>query len=435
MTPLVLDVFLEAVQTPVGQLMRHDDGSLAFRYVTDELPHPISLSLPLRTAPYGDAETRGFFSNLLFENAQRDQIMQRYGIDFSDIVGLLYHLGADCPGAISCVPQGAGPAKQPGDLTTDYDVLDDAALHALMTSLRNHQRVPDGTPDPSPVAGVQGKVAVTQLPDGRLTRPKPGLNVPTTHILKVPRRTEMRTVAHEHMLMTIMTQVQNHPVAATEIIGTGNLQGLLITRFDRTITGTQITRLHQEDFCQALGLGPSLKYQRGGTPDRAFSAKAVGALLENTESPGRARQAFLEITLANLMLGNTDNHAKNHALLYTGAHPILAPVYDVVPTVIDSTVIHQLSFDIGTANMTDDITENDITAFAQALGFPRIAPALRRRLSKLMQDIVAQIDQHQGPERKRIGDAIAEQSKWIVAAMGADISVPERDLVVINRAQ
>lgn len=433
MPRLDLDVFLEAHPEPVGRLTRFDDGTMGFRYLTDALAHPLSLSLPLREEPFTDAETRGFFANLLFENAQREQVMQRHGLEFSDIVGLLEHLGRDCPGAVSCVPPGAGPAKTPGDLLTDYDPLDGAELQRIMASLRDRRRVPDDTRDPSPLAGVQGKIALTQLPDGRFALPKRGLNVPTTHILKVPRLGEMTSVAQEHLVMTLMTELQRHPVAETRCLGEGDLQGLLVTRFDRVITGTTVRRLHQEDFAQALGLGPHLKYERNGSGARRFSAEAVGRLLMATAQPGRARQAFLEVTLVNLVLGNTDNHAKNHALIHDGPRPTLAPIYDVLPVLIDDQVTHQLAFDIGRARMTDGITPSDMDVFIRALGFPRATPALLTRLRQIVTEAVARIPDMSGPARKRIGDAMAFQTRALATALQMTIDIPERDLVVLNR--
>lgn len=433
MPQLDLDVFLEALPEPIGRLTRFDDGSTSFRYLADRLPHPLSLSLPVREGPFGDAVTRAFFANLLFENAQREQIMQRYGLDFSDVVGLLEHLGADCPGSVSCVPMGTGPAKMPGDLLTDYDALDDHELQRIMASLRDRRRLPDDARDPSPLAGVQGKVALAQLPDGRFAIPKHRLNVPTTHILKVPRPADMVTVDQEHLLMGIMAEVQRHPVATTAILGEGALRGLLVTRFDRVVEGAAVRRLHQEDFAQALGLGPHLKYERNGTREHHFSAAAVGTLLARTANPGRARQAFLEVTLINLLLGNTDNHAKNHALLYTGPRPQFAPIYDVAPVLLDDQVIHQMSFDIGAARMADEITPNDLTTFIMALGFPRVTPALVKRLRELVTNVVAKIPEMGGPGRKRIGDAIAEQAGGLTRALEMGIDIPDRDAMVINR--
>lgn len=426
-----LDVYLEGLAEPVGELSKVDSGSIRFRYLQDDLPHPVSLSMPLREEPYDDVATRAFFDNLLFENIQRDQVMQRHGLEFGDTVGLLAHLGRDCPGAVSVVPQGDGPAKVPGNLVTDYNVIGN--LDEIMISLRDTRRLPPQTDDPSPLAGVQGKIALTLLADGQFALPKPGLNVPTTHILKVPRSNEMRQVEQEHLLLSIMAAIQPHPVAQTCIIGDGDLQGLLITRFDREIDGHSIRRIHQEDFCQALGLGPTLKYQRSGIGDRAFSARRIGQLLSQLDSPASARHAFLEGTLVNLLLGNTDNHAKNHALLYHGSRPHLAPFYDVVPTILDSNVLHQLSFDIGSAQMTDEISSSDLNAFVEALGYRRMIPALKKRLQAITEQVVEYIPEMGGPARKRIGDAIAEQAEWLSAALDMDTTIPERDLVVIVR--
>ncbi|OJH45378.1 HipA domain-containing protein [Paracoccus sp. SM22M-07] len=433
MAVLELDVFIEGLPEAVGRLTRQHSGAMAFRYLTDALPHPMSLSLPLREKPFSDVPTRGFFSNLLFENTQREQIMQRHGLDFDDVVGLLEHLGKDCPGSISCVPVGTGPAKTPGNLLTDYDPIDQNELERIMTSLRDRRRVPDDTRDPSPLAGVQGKIALTRLPDGSFALPRQGLNVPTTHILKVPSRFEMTSVHQEHLLMQLMSSAQAHPVAATEVLGDDALCGLLITRFDRIVEGTEIRRLHQEDFAQALGLGPQLKYQRNGIENRRFDARAISQVLAQTAQPGRARLAFLEITLINLLLGNTDNHAKNHALLHVGSRPNLAPVYDVAPILLDDQVVHQMSFDIGQARMTDEITAEDLSAFITAIGFPRATPALLKRLREIVADIVARIPDMSGPRRKRVGDAIAEQAGSLAEAVGMQIDIPERDAMVLNR--
>ncbi|MDP1669646.1 HipA domain-containing protein [Phaeovulum sp.] len=433
MARVELDIHLEGRLGPVGRLEGLDDGTLMFRYLTDDLPFPISMSLPLREEPYRDAASRAFFSNLLFENAQREQVMERHSLDFNDVAGLLYHLGRDCPGAISCVPKGEGPAKQPGNLTQDYDPLGPDDLAEIMCSLRDFRRLPDKTRDPSPLAGVQGKVALARLADGRFGFPKTDRNVPTTHILKVPRTADMRSVDQEHILMGLMAEAQRHPVAATEILGEGDLQGLLITRFDRRLDGTSVSRVHQEDFCQALGLGPHLKYQRNGTRERSFSARSIGELLSKTANPGQARQAFLEVSLVNLLLGNADNHAKNHALLYQTPRPVFAPVYDVVSTIIDAQVLHQLSFDVGRANMTDKISTADIEALVMDLGFPRMTPALRRRLVSIIGFVAGQIGEMAGPARKRLGDAIAEQARPIAAALGLKIDIPERDAIYLNR--
>lgn len=435
---LRLDVYLEGSPDPIGLLTRANDGSLSFEYISGDVSHPLSLSLPLEQGPFSDTETRGFFENLLFENAMREQVMQKYAIDQNDIANLLYHLGKDCPGAVSVVPEGAAPAKQPGNLSHDYVPLSEADLARIMGSLRDRKRMPDGTDDPSPLAGVQGKVALTLLPDGQFALPRKGIGAPTTHILKVPGPYDMRLVDHEHKLMQLAADFLDHPIAETQMIGDGDLRGLLITRYDREIIDGKVHRIHQEDFCQALGFGSYLKYQRKGESVQTFTARRVGLILSKCDVPAKARLAFFEGTILNLLFGNADNHAKNHSLLYMPSRPNrpqLAPFYDMVPTIIDSTVTHQLSFDIGAAKMTDDITDHDLESFAKDLGMRNFSAPLRRRTAELVEAVIAQIPQLNGPAYKRLGDAMAEQARGLCYALALELEAPERDLVVINRSE
>jgi len=417
-----LDVYLEAINEPVGRLTG-DNGTMEFRYLRDDAP--ISMSLPIREDAYGDASARAFFANLLFENEQRDQIMARYGIDNDDIAGLLFHLGKDCPGAISCVPDGDAPAKRPGDLNADYVPVDD--LVALMVGLER-RRLPEGRPDPSPLAGVQGKIAVTAI-DGTIMLPVDG--APTTHILKVPRAHERSLVQNEHSLLCIAGKVQDHPVARAEILEAGDMRGLLIERYDRHVENAKVYRIHQEDFCQALGLHPRLKYERDGIEGRRFDALAIGSILDRTDAPALARRAFFIGTMLNIALGNTDNHAKNYSLLYdTGSRPTLAPLYDIVPVMMDKGVNHDFSFRIGNAERLEDFRPEDLELFAVAIGYRRLPRSITRDMTKVLQAVADQIDDLQGPGFKGLGDALSDQMCTMSDNLGLGLGVPVRDLFV-----
>ena len=453
-----LDVYLEALRDPIGKLSSAPDGNISFRYTVSALPHPVSVSLPLREQPYGDVESRGYFSNLLFENEMRDQVMQRYQIEERDIVGLLYHLGTDCPGAISCVPEGAPPGKRPGDLEADYEAIDGSPivpegpvedrlsldalpvsdisdLGRIMKSLSDRRKLPEGSlKDPSPLAGVQGKIALTRLPDGRLALPHADSGAPTTHILKVPRAGAMNSVPLEHLAMGLMARVQGYPVAQTRILGEGDLRGLLIERFDRKIEGTFVHRIHQEDFCQALGLGHQLKYERNGAPGHRFDAVAVGALLRLTAAPGAARQAFFEITLANMILGNSDNHAKNHALLYRRGKPELAPAYDIDPVLLED-VNHEMSFRLGQARMADDVMREDLEAFCRALGYRRLTTPLLDRVKQLVADLSETTKDLPRPSAKRLADVILQQAHHLAENFNLGLGPFEFDAVPVNRPE
>ncbi|MER5173088.1 HipA domain-containing protein [Thioclava kandeliae] len=431
---LALDVHLEGVAGPVAELARDDHGRTSLRYLREDLPHPLSLSLPVREAPYGDAQTRGFFANMMFENNQQlDQVLARYRLERSDFVGLLEHLGSDCPGAISVGPKGQGGAKIPGDMSRDYDPLTPEDLHQIIADLRDRRPPLGQRKDPSPLAGVQGKLALTRLSDGRFALPKAGRRVPTTHILKVPRASEMALVGQEQAAMALLARLVDHPVAQTEILGEGELRGLLVTRFDRHIHGETLHRIHQEDFAQALGLPPLLKYTRNAGPGARFDAEAMGRIIAACASPGAARLALFTLTMANLLLGNSDNHAKNHALLWQGPRPDLAPAYDVLPIIMDREVTHELAFPIGHARLLDEVTHSDLDQFARALGMRRITAALQGRIRSLLGTAFEAHALMRGPQSKGLRDVIAEQGSHLAQLFAYDDPIPEGDLVPLNR--
>ena len=367
----ILAVWMDGVPVPAGRLVRSIHGDTAFVYEADYVARdgpPLSLSLPLDGEAYGDVETRAFFGNLLPENAQLQRIMERHGLARDDIVGLLRHLGADCAGSVSCLPTDAPPVKSHGVLSEDYEPLDDRALLRIARSLREERRLPIEVTDPSPVAGVQSKVAVTLLADGTFALPRAGSRAPTTHILKVPARRDYRDVRHEEAAAILAVAVGLDASVPTAI-RIGEVDALLIERFDRRVEAGVVHRIHQEDFAQALGLSSELKYQRRGAPGRRFDVEAALWVLDQTRDPLAARLGFLRATLFNLCIGNTDNHAKNHAILYDQpGPPRLAPLYDMLPIRLSSIFTHDLAFNIGEATRFDAMTGADLRDFFRQMG-------------------------------------------------------------------
>src|SRR3546814_2063994 len=55
-------------------------------------------------------------------------------------------------------------------------------------------------------------------------------------------------------------------VAAVEPRRASAIPYLLVERYDRSDAGGTIRRIHQEDFCQALGIAPEHKYAIEGGP-------------------------------------------------------------------------------------------------------------------------------------------------------------------------
>jgi serine/threonine-protein kinase HipA len=100
-------------------------------------------------------------------------------------------------------------------------------------------------------------------------------------------------------------------------------------RYDRVIDpdGT-VQRVHQEDFCQALGLSPGQKYEQQAGPSLARIAR----VLQDVAEPS-APQTLLRALTLNVALGNCDAHGKNFSLLHAQTGILrLAPLYDLLST-------------------------------------------------------------------------------------------------------
>lgn len=113
------------------------------------------------------------------------------------------------------------------------------------------------------LAGVQDKLPVVF--DGqRIGLPRDG--TPSTHILKPAIATVEDSVINEAFCLALARAMQLQ-TAQSQIGAVGERRFLLVERYDRTLAANgQRVRLHQEDFCQALGVVPELKYQNEGGP-------------------------------------------------------------------------------------------------------------------------------------------------------------------------
>lgn len=431
MSKLTLDVRLDGFAEPAGVLVRDDRGALAFAYTTTHLARadalPLSLSLPLTDEPYDDVVTRAFFENLLQErDGALNDVMAREGLARDDIAGLMLHLGKDCPGALSVLASGAPPVKVPGDFSTDYAPFTDERFTAVAAALREKRRLPEGTSDPSPLAGVQSKIALTQLPDGRFAEPIPGSGAPTTHILKVPDRNHPRDASYEAATLDL-SRTLDFDTSEASVIDIGGFEVLLVRRFDRALDEHgRIVRLHQEDFAQALGLPAALKYERRGNTQRRFDVAGIRKVLDATIDPIGARDWFIRATLFDLMTGNADGHAKNFAILHIARDRIqVAPRYDLLPTRLDPNLTDELAFKIGSATTLATLSDADVHAYLEALGVR--SHAGRRRIVVGHADSLAQglgdaFDELTQKGMKPFADLIAANLRQLMPALG--LAVP-----------
>jgi serine/threonine-protein kinase HipA len=437
----ILDVRLDGFSEPIGKLSGEPSSNTTFKYEPTYLKIqnaiPLSLSLPLTDEPYDDVLTRNFFNNLLQErDAPLDRIMEREGIVRDDIIGLLYHLGQDCAGAISVLPEGAPPTKVPGDLTTDYLALSQQELNDIIAALYNREPLPGELQDPSPLAGVQSKISLTLLPSQEFALPKPGTGAPTTHILKIPDRNHPKDAQLEVITLGLAS-ICGMNVVKADLLKSNELEAICVPRYDRQFDQDgRIVRLHQEDFAQALGLAASLKYERNGKTGRKFDVLAIRQVLDKTIDPALSKSSFIQATIFDLIVGNVDAHAKNHALLYlTGGRAQLSPRYDILPTRLDPQFTDELSYNIGEAKTLNGLTLADLDSFLNQLGIgttrgrQRILQTTLTSQSQRLAENLESLRQH-----KLFADLIASNIRRLCDIVGVDVppQALNRDAFVVG---
>ena len=321
----------------------------------------LSVTMPLREAPWFGAVARNWFCNLLPEGAVRQAIVQRLRLPPDDDFALLAAIGGECAGAVSLhVPGAERTAADAGE--TDLETVlflqgDDGGEGSWALA---------GTPLRLSLAGAQDKLVVVAEADGRLRLPHAG--EPSTHILK-PDSRRFRGLRDAEALGLALARKVGLDAAAGRLVQVLDRPALLIERYDRVrASDGSLQRLHQEDFCQALGYPDGLKYEASGGPGLA----ACAALVRKLALGPVAVQGLLDWVVFNALLGNADAHAKNLSLLVDReGRRRLAPMYDLVPTVYlpESLVDRTPAMRIGDAARIDRIGAADWAAFAAAAGY------------------------------------------------------------------
>ena len=283
----------------------------------------LSLAFPLTRDRYPNGVTRAFLDGLLPEGEPRRAIAEDLGLPANDVFGLLAALGQDCAGALVILPEGDPSPPEPTTRTAEQLSADD--LGELVANLRSAPLGIDRNVRLS-LAGVQEKLLLTRLPDGTWGRPVGG--TPSTHILKPEIERFQNTVENEAFCMRVASHL-GLAVARVETIPVDERPVLVVERFDRSVDpdGT-IHRVHQEDFCQAMGVPPDRKYEQDGGPTLA----RVARVLQDVADPSAPARLLQALTL-NVALGNCDAHGKNFSLLHTEPGVLrLAPLYDLLST-------------------------------------------------------------------------------------------------------
>lgn len=332
----------------VGKIFLDQDNELCFEYnqswLAQKNAFALSHQLPLAKMTYThDAQI--FFGNLLPEGHLRKLIAGRLGLtEFNDF-SLLEALGEDCAGAFRLTP--SLDQKKQSFERREISLKDISEIYKKQPCF--FLGFPDGEVRLS-LAGAQDKVPII-FENKKLFLPQGG--TASTHILKFPNRDYAYITENEYYVTQLAADC-GLQVMPSQLLYWQDFAGLVINRYDRKTTGQVTSRIHQEDFCQILGLSFLQKYQQEGGPSFGqcfdFIEKESSKVIEDLEQ-------LLRWLFFNLCVGNCDNHGKNlSTIIYSQDQRQLSPFYDLICTKVYPSLSKNHAMSIGGLFDTSNIS-------------------------------------------------------------------------------
>ncbi len=365
----------------VGVLNEDDSGLLNLRYALQWTGRPdampLSRSLPLQGEPFRGKHARHFFAGILPDEGPRQQIASILGISERNDFAMLESIGGECAGAVSLLPQDAPP---PTVGETRIRNLSEKELEDIVAELPRRPLLAGREGLRLSLAGSQSKLPVL-IRDNAVALPLG--NTASTHIIKPEPERFPGLVDNEMRCMTLAKAVGLN-VPAVSIRTVANKPCIVVQRYDRAIGADGlITRVHQEDFCQALGFPPERKYQQEGGP---LLRDCIGLLREWSTVAALDIRDFLDGLIFNVLIGNADAHGKNYSILYRKSERRLAPFYDLVCTLAWPELSKIPAMKIGKSDSIETITPAHWQKMAQEC---RVGwPMLRERIGDLCGKVI-----------------------------------------------
>jgi len=347
-----LNVYLCGRKT--GVLSEDDLLQLTFQY--DNNASPLSVRLPVREESYPHSVTYPFFENLTPEG-DIFEILTKDHVSGNNVFSVLNKFGGDCAGAVALyetTPDNSGENITEISSKKIAQIIDKLPQDPLLTSIEKPPRLS--------LAGAQSKFAVYKS-GGKYYRSS-DVN-PTTHIIKITNKRFPDLLENELFCMKLAKTILSN-VPEIELLEAEGRPYLEITRYDRYLNNKTVQRIHQEDFCQALGLVSNKKYQTGGGAKLKDCYRIINEFSENRLSD---IIRFTEWIIFNYLIGNTDAHAKNLSLLHTSSGIKLAPFYDLLSTEVypEKIIDHEMAMLINGKGKYSSLTPKDFIALFENL--------------------------------------------------------------------
>ena len=316
---------------------------------------PISLTMPLKSEPFAADTFLPWAANLLPESEQLRTLGQLLGMARSDVIGLLSAIGGDTAGAFSFGQPGRASSVQ-------WRPVEE--LERMIENLPNKPFLVGEEGVSMSLAGVQSKIAVAVDDEDRIFIPMNGS--PSTHILKPDSPRLPGGVQNEAFCLTLAKRMRI-PTPKVTTGQTGKRTYLLVKRYDRTDAGGRCRRLHQEDYCQALGKPPSAKYESNQTGIRGPTLKDMFDITRRHMPPTEIVR-LLDMVILNVLACNSDAHAKNYSIMIRAGSASLAPMYDIMCGEVWENVTKNLAQKIAGMTRGDHLSRTRWQQFARECG-------------------------------------------------------------------
>ena len=353
----------------VGYLFTTSDRGIVFKYdekYVNDNGQPLSLSLPLRYEEFSQRQCMPYFSGLLPEGSIKNRISEYLHISESSTIKFLQVLGGECSGTVSFYDSDSESrfAKKSWELSEEnYLSLSEETFIDLIKESKNRPMLL-GTKDLRlSLAGAQEKISLAFF-NNAWHIPKNG--APSTHILKPTRTGNLSSIAENEFFCMNLAKKMNIPVPKSQLINLDSIPIFVCKRYDRNLNEDKmiIERIHQEDFCQALGIMNDIKYQADGGP----SYKSCVDLIKNRFSNKiEQMNVLLRTMLFNYIIGNCDAHGKNFSLVYANSEILLSPLYDLVSTTVYPSLTTKMAMKLGSNYQIEKITKSDFLKQAEIL--------------------------------------------------------------------
>ena len=144
------------------------------------------------------------------------------------------------------------------------------------------------------------------------------------YVAKFSSSTDLYSVVKAEFIAMRLAELAGLNVAPVKLVKAANRDVLLIERFDRVAKGNKWTRKAMVSALTLFGLDDMMA--------RYASYETLSEIIRlRFTSPRHTLKELFSRLAFNILCGNTDDHARNHAAFWDGKALTLTPAYDICP--------------------------------------------------------------------------------------------------------